>query len=355
MMPKFNHKDLFEYINTNEQKEEEWFLIILANPHSRGVAIKEIYDSFIYLNERTEDVPFFMPGYWHVDGKIQTYSEYFPSVTTCDQKQIVFKQEGFLETIKWLESKKTYTYSEYAELIFIRHKRTSEIDEMEAIDGGFDLNRIVSFNIDELAVQTNLPAFFRDCNKVVKEDMSIWELQQKYSSRIATSIALLETKTPQRSVNVFIAGSKKLQSLRQIARSALMGITNKSQKGYIIKALTFEDFAVSFTNEGRQIDYLEFIKNEADYAIFLLDSKVGGITCEEFQTALSSYKSLKKPKIFVFNKLYSQNIFARLFRSESEDFKKIKSSIDAYNQYYTDFCTEKELELLISNSFSTYL
>lgn len=354
MNPIFDHNELFEYLRwMPHEKEEEWYLIILANPHSRGVAIKEIYDNFIYLDRRTEDVHFFMPGYCNMQDKIETeYLNNRKPIITIDSKELNFDQRAFLNTIEWLETY-DYRYSDFDELLFIRHKKTKIDDNLKDKDGGFDLRNIISFNLDELANRTNLTAFFRDCNDVVREEMTIFDLQQMYSSRITSSASLMEARTIQRSIKVFIAGSKRLQSLRQIARSALMGITNKSQKGYIIKALTFEDFAVSITDTGRQADYLDFIRNEADYAIFLLDSKVGGITFEEFEVALSSFKSHKRPKIFVYNKLHSS--FYRLFITESDDLKRIKSSIDEYNQYYTDYATEKELELLISHSFSIYL
>ena len=64
MNPIYDQNDLFEYLRWNGRElDGKWMLVILANPHHRCPALDEIYSNFIYLDHRTEDVVFFLPGY----------------------------------------------------------------------------------------------------------------------------------------------------------------------------------------------------------------------------------------------------------------------------------------------------
>ena len=133
-----------------------------------------------------------------------------------------------------------------------------------------------------------------------------------------------------------------------------MGISNRSRQGYIFNALTFEDFSTSIIDNGQQSMYNEYIRNKADYVIFILDGKIGGISLQEFNIALDSYKLNGKPEIFVYNKHYSHDICG-MVNSVSSDIENIITVVKEYRQYYISFENERELELLIQRDFALYL
>lgn len=352
MNPIRDYKELFEYLKYNSQKDFEYFIFILANPNGNRIALTQIYDNFVYLDQRTENVHFFMPGYLNYLNRIETYNYSFISKFLLPNGQSLnFDADAFFNTIKWIESK-GYQYSESAELLLIRRHDIHRNDFADH-DAGFDLSNIISFNLDNFCrININLTAFFKDCMKVVRNDMDLSTLKLKYS--VLDPYGINEQYYSHRTISVFIAGSKALRNQRHVVRSALMGISNRSRQGYIFNALTFEDFSTSFINNGQQSLYNKYIRNHADYVIFILDGKIGGISLQEFNIALDSFKLNGKPKIFVYNKHYNNDI-GSIESSVSSDIENIISVVKEYRQYYISFENERELELLIQRDFSLYL
>ncbi len=66
---------------------------------------------------------------------------------------------------------------------------------------------------------------------------------------------------------------------------------------------------------GRQREYNNYISQIADYAIFILDGAVGGITFKEFTIAMEAYKSQRKPEIYVYCKPYNLTLFDKFFKA----------------------------------------
>lgn len=389
MKPIFGQADLLKYLKDHVQHriKEEWFLVILANPNSSSEALDEIYKNYVYLDSRTENVVYFMPGYANTfDGIQRGNHSSSPNtfVIVGEKGKFTFNPIAFFDTIEWLESY-GYEYSESAELLFIKHnmvpdycikkaieihdrfeewkqkcppyidyhdewKRITRSTPTDFICAGFDLEHIISFNLDNMVQRhVNLTSFFRRCNVVVKGDITINELKEQYYCETAENSLFLETPFFQREIKVFIAGSKELTMMRDIVRSSLMGIVNKSRKGYYIRAYSFEDFATTMTPDGQQEAYMRFIRNEADYAIFILDSRIGGITHKEFIEALNSYKQDHRPKILVYNRKTVET------EQKDEEINKIIAEINNYSQYYTEFSTDKELSYLIQIAFMSYV
>lgn len=351
MEPVLDHKGLLKIISWMPQKEYELYIIILANPNSNKIALQEIYDNFIYLDKRTEEIKFFMPGYLNDRGNIITHNfSFLPLVDVDNGKKINFDQNAFFRTVKWLESY-GYSYSESAELLLIEHNKISPEMIHKSDDGGFNLRNITSFNLDMFVKKgINLTAFFKDCMKVVRNEIHLRDLKLKYID--ADNKGINEDSYGHRIISVFIAGSKKLSEQRDIVRSALMGINNRSTKGYFFKALSFEDFATSLTPEGRQEDYNNYIKNHADYVLFVLDGNIGGISFQEFDIAINTFKENNRPKIVVYNKI---KFLSRILGHRSHDIERIIQSINENGQYYVEYRNERELEFLIKENFFSYL
>ena len=102
-------------------------------------------------------------------------------------------------------------------------------------------------------------------------------------------------------IKVFIAGSKTLSQLRDSARAALMEISNQYRNlNVMYRSYTFEDFPRSCSADGRQADYNHFIRNKADYVIFIFDEGFGDITLQELDVAMQGLMKNNRPQIYVY-------------------------------------------------------
>jgi hypothetical protein len=148
-------------------------------------------------------------------------------------------------------------------------------------------------------------------------------------------------------LKVFIAGSLALESARDAVRSALLNISHKFDRyGYSIKSYTFENFDNSLCKDGRQNDYNHFIRNHADFVIFILDGILGEKTLEEFDHAFDAFKQNNRPQIFVYN-----NIEAR---TENEVILHFKKKMNDLGQYWTDY-KNGELKNIVMLNFDNAL
>jgi hypothetical protein len=143
-------------------------------------------------------------------------------------------------------------------------------------------------------------------------------------------------------IKVFIAGSTSLKNEFNAVADALRIVTNSNSKGIRIIPKTYEDFDQSLSLEGRQEEYNRFIKNEADYVIFVLDGTIGGITLEEFDIAWKAFISKKKPSIYVYHK--PTNII-------SKEIQEVIDKINQCRQYYTEYSDIVNLKLKVENAF----
>ena len=148
-------------------------------------------------------------------------------------------------------------------------------------------------------------------------------------------------------LKVFIAGSTALESVRDAVRAALSNVSIQYEKlGYTIKSYTFENFSNSLTVAGRQNDYNDFIREDADYVIFIMDKVLGEKTMEEFECAIESLHAHNRPKIFVYNNTSSGQ--------GNEVIQHIKSRLSQLNQYWTDYI-DGQLKLLVTLNFGKEL
>ena len=158
----------------------------------------------------------------------------------------------------------------------------------------------------------------------------VWFIvKQRELKRISNSQPVEVSEKSPVELKCFIAGSKALQRERDALRSVISIMYNKwSHKNFRILAYTFEDFDKAIVEGGHQSKYNQFISSEADWAIFVIDGQVGGITLEEFRHAMTAFKENGKPKILALAKIGSQdnaNVFA------------IKNEICKEQQYWTDY------------------
>ncbi len=96
-------------------------------------------------------------------------------------------------------------------------------------------------------------------------------------------------------INIFVAGAKILTKERDCIKVLANELSSKYQsRGISIIAKSYEHF------KDDQKVYNQFIENEADIAIFIIDGKLGEKTEDEFKTAIASFEKKHHPEVIVF-------------------------------------------------------
>lgn len=302
-----------------------WFLILLGNLYNPTPALKLVLENYIYLNRRTKDVRFFMPGFVVDQQGIQARAR------MCLLDSFSFYEDGFLDTIDWLENgTEKYEYSESMELILLPFSK----DKNNSIV--YDFDNLLCYNLDQMLEEgTNIIKCITNAVQVIYQDMSVEETTRQMED-------MQNKQSLQDTHKVFVAGSKDLWRERDSIRAIFSQLSNRGNVWY--KTYTFEDFDRSFTMQGRQDDYNVFIKEEADSALFILDDRIGGITSHEFQIAIDSFVIEGRPQIFVYSR-----------KSDGEqvnhDIQEIRNVINKYNQYFTEYIDIHDLRNQIIRDF----
>lgn len=149
-------------------------------------------------------------------------------------------------------------------------------------------------------------------------------------------------------IKVFIAGSTRLVAERDALRSAISLMYNKyKEDNLFIEAYSFDDFPREFTEGGHQKLYDEFIRQEANWVVFITDGEMGEKTIWELENAINAYKSNKRPKILMFSKQemtqssLQMSCFSKLLLEENQYW------IDYYSldDIKTSFCDHLQWDL----------
>ena len=332
MMPISNYKELIQILNWDDKKRnnERWYIFLVMNPQNQTNAGIDIIKNFSYLDVRTENVTFFLPGFSNtVEGVVSYQSNNGHRIIYEDETfgTLYFDEQGFLETILWLEqgSAYSYRYSEDLDLVIVRyHPRYTKPYAYELYEQNFDLQNMIVYNLDRLKQEgINVIRMITECMKVVSDSKTERDVKQRLENFISSRSDYRERYRHQ-NINVFVAGAKVLKRERDAVISALNHITNRSSRDYVFRVKTYEDFDRSLSNEGRQKEYNDYISKEAEYAIFILDGAVGGITMEEFEVAMNAYRDKRRPEIFVYSRMPNNDggVFSRFFRrpEQSKEF-----------------------------------
>lgn len=365
MMPISNYKELIQTLNWDDEKRnnERWYIFLVMNPHNQTNAGIDIIKNFSYLDVRTGNVTFFIPGFSNMaEGIVPYRSEYGDEVVYRDNTfgELYFDRIGFLETISWLERGcPSYRYSEDLDLVIVKyHPKFTESYAHEQYEQNFDFHNMIVYNLDYLKrLGVNTIRMITECMRVVSNADSERTIKLQLENYILDRVNLTGLHMHQ-GINVFVAGSKALKSERDAVISALTHITNNSSRDYVFRVKTYEDFDRSLTEEGRQKEYNDYISNDAEYAIFILDNAVGGITMEEFEVAMNAYRDKRRPEIFVYSRMPNNNggAFSRFFRrhEQSEEVVAIRRHLSEIGQYYIEYRDLDDLKTHITQDFRRY-
>ena len=365
MMPISNYKELIQTLNWDDEKRnnERWYIFLVMNPRNQTNAGIDIIKNFSYLDVRTGNVTFFLPGFSNMtEGVVPYQSNNGHRIIYEDETfgTLYFDERGFLETISWLEQggDHFYRYSEDLDLIIVKyHPKFTRYAE-ELYEQNFDLQNMIVYNLDRLKHEgINAIRMITECMKVVSESETEREVKQRLENFIFDRSGFSGRHWHQ-NINVFVAGAKVLKRERDAVISALNHITNYSSREYAFRVKTYEDFDRSLTDEGRQKEYNDYISNDAEYAIFILDSAVGGITMEEFEVAMNAYRVSRRPEIFVYSRMPNNEggPFSRFFRrhEQSEEVTAIRRHLSKIGQYYIEYRDLDDLKTHITQDFRRY-
>lgn len=148
-------------------------------------------------------------------------------------------------------------------------------------------------------------------------------------------------------VNIFFAGSKELQTERDIFSNVISQLQTKwKDKNINLYGYSFQNFEHGFIYDGHQCTYNEFINRYADITIFVLNGNVGGKTKEEFDIAMDSFKKQGHPIIYV---------YSRISDLQNEDVESTRNRVNEESQYWQDYSDNEQLRLLIKNDLSERL
>lgn len=163
------------------------------------------------------------------------------------------------------------------------------------------------------------------------------DIQQKGKDNAIVFDFGVEESKERKIINVFIAGSTKLEAERNAIRAGISMIYNKWRShNFAIFSYTFEDFSKTLQINGQQSLYNKFIKEDADLAVFILDKKIGDKTRKEFDLAYNAYKSNGHPRILVYSKDCDVNTI---------DISEIQQLMDGINNYWTTYTDTEHLRL----------
>ena len=133
-------------------------------------------------------------------------------------------------------------------------------------------------------------------------------------------------------IKIFIAGSIRLVAEREALRATISKMYNQHKNdNLVIEAYEFDDFTREYVEGGQQALYDNFIRNEANWVVFITDGTVGDKTLWELENAISVHKETGRPKILMYSG--SQNIT----ENQKEQMSQFKSILIRENNYWIDY------------------
>lgn len=147
-----------------------------------------------------------------------------------------------------------------------------------------------------------------------------------------------------REINLFFAGSKALQTERDVFSNVISQLQTKwKDKNINIYGYSYQNFEHQFEYKGHQCTYNDFIRKFTDIIVFVLNGNVGGETEKEFNLAMATFRATGKPFIFVYSK--TSDIF-------NEQVEATRKRVNEESQYWQDYSDNDHLRLLILNDLS---
>jgi|GEM_PF-4955956 len=333
MGPITDYNELLEVVKYNQEAQEQWYILLIFNPINRTPAVDSFLKNYQYLHDRTGNVHYFIPGLKN-DARLkgEIYDSDWKQFELSEDAPIhmLFDRKGMLKTVDWLEDNcPSYEYREGIDLILMKSYDRHG-------DAQLDVRNLISVPLEEVYHRGgNVLDAITFVRKIVCRNLSFNDAKEDIHSY------LMKTGISQPTVlKVFIAGSKELYHERNVVRSQLQQISNRTKIAFT--CYTYEDFSRDFIEDGQQTEYNKFIAHQADFAVFIINGNIGGITFDEFNVAMSSFKNKRAPRIFT----YCKDI-----DTGNPDIRHIINEINNNNQYYCEYRDIYHLEHCIHHDF----
>ena len=145
-------------------------------------------------------------------------------------------------------------------------------------------------------------------------------------------------------ISIFIAGAKNLKE----QRLRLKAMTNDLNASYSRLKWKVSLQSNSYENFGdRQDDYNDFITNQADLVIFVLEGHIGKKTEEEYLLATNAYKQNGHPEIIT---------FVHAFDERTPEIAYIEQVVNsASDMYYVDYTNTEDLLSKAKDRINTFV
>ena len=155
------------------------------------------------------------------------------------------------------------------------------------------------------------------------------DAEKKTISYKQSNVALFSHR---KEIKIFIAGSIRLVAEREALRATISKMYNQHKNdNLVIEAYEFDDFSREYVEGGQQALYDNFIRNDANWVVFITDGTVGDKTLWELENAISVHKETGRPKILMYS--VSQNIT----ENQKEQMSQFKSVLIRENNYWIDY------------------
>lgn len=334
MGPITDYRQLLEVIKYNQEEQEQWYILLIFNPINRTPAVDSFLKNYQYLHDRTGNVHYFIPG---LKNDAQLKGDIYDSdwrrfqLSEDAPLYMLFDQGGMLKTVDWLEENcPSYEYREGIDLILMKCYGQHS-------NAKLDVQNLICVPLEEVYHRGgNVIDAITFVRKIVSRNLPFRDAQKEIHSYLERNSGIYQPPM----LKVFIAGSKDLYHERNVVRSQLQQISNRTKIAF--SCYTYEDFSRDFVENGQQAEYNKFIANQADFAVFIIDGKIGGITFDEFNVAMSAFKNNGKPRIFTYCKDTD---------SDNPEIRHIINEINENHQYYCDYQDIYHLEHCIHRDF----
>ncbi len=373
MNPISSYKELFDALNWDDGRRENqrWYLFLLMNPQKITSAGMDLIKNFSYMDERTENVTFFIPGLSnsYYDGNI------IPCMSNNGRKivyqddtfgSLYFDQRGFLDTVRWLEcgSGGNFSFNDNLNIVLVRYR--PEITGRGAdYTSNFNLADMVFFDLDWLDKRgVNTLGFIHHIKDVVRYANNEYELMGAledyifrtahsdlgYRSSRRSSYDRFEPVRPVQTSRILVAGCSRVHIECDAVASVVNSLPPHDVIHYSCKSVSLDDLR---SQGGDSFVCADF--KEADKVIFILDGHENDMTVKEFEDTVDSILGYKP--VFVYGKKRQKNKFFTFLNNTytpGELARLLRQGVMRFNTHYTEFEDELELKALVSSDFKGY-
>jgi tetratricopeptide (TPR) repeat protein len=157
-----------------------------------------------------------------------------------------------------------------------------------------------------------------------------------------------------KNIKIFIASSKELKEERAILQNLFSGLNDDYiKKGLYLKVVIWEKLKAGFSKGRKQEEFNQALL-DSDIGLFLIFTKFGEYTKEEFYRALESFKKGGKPEeLFVYFKNAQFDLGS--LTDDFQDVLKLKKEIEKEQQFYCSYKSIEDLENQVTKQIELIL